>query len=1184
LQISRTSIIPFSSGSHAGLFPCFAVKLRLLAIAIICLAMKARNAGKDAQRPSDAESILFDEGSRSGSSPAYSLGSARARHLLLCTLFFLVSCLTPFQLGAQTIYGGLTGTITDASGLAVLNATVAIRNVETGVLTTIKTNRDGVYTANTLQPGNYSITVSANGFRQVAVKDIAIAVNATRQLDEKLSVGSVTAEVTVTDAAPPLQTERADVSYEISTKMLEDLPTTSTTGQNFQSLYALVPGAQPPVEQNSASGNPQRSQSSNVNGAPNIANSTKIDGAINIYPWVPYVIAYVPPQDAIASVNFSTNSFNAEQGLAGGAAINVIIKSGTSKFHGTLYEINQSTPYNAKTWNYQFATVPKNMFNEFGGSIGGPILKNKLFFFFDMDRFTQRKTLSANFSVIDKNSAIAKGDFSAVTTRIYNPATGNADGSGRVQFPNNQVPVSSVAQKLIASLPTPTLTNVSGANYAALATYSFDRYHMDSKINYNPNNRMTMFGRYSQSPSTINDPQAFGDAGGPTIDGGQPGIGQSRIQNVGLGITYTFSPSLLFDSNAGYTRQRIQYAPPDLATNYGSDILDIPGTNGGSNQNYGGHPLFQFISGGFTALGNTNPSSPGLFRDNQYSYNANLTYLLGRHSFRGGFEYTHAALNHFQPSGAYGPRGGFIFSGGVTSLKGGAAANQYNSLADFLLGLPQQFGKATQIRDPNALRFLSYAFYLQDTFKVTSNLVLNYGLRYERYPFATRDHTGVYRYDPVLGKVLIGGLGGVPENTGATVGWGMVVPRFGMSYRLDDKTVVRSGFGMTIDPDNFRYLRDTYPAVVLQSYAGAATLNAAGCLNSGSYVPLGGCLTNGVPAPALPDLTAGTLALPSTVSTQTVPKDYRKGYLYTYNVAFEHQLPGFITATITGVGMREVRAVSPININAGTVGNGTAGRPLNILYGQTADVMQATPSGSVKYSGLQVQASSRHYKRVQAGIVYTWSHAFDMSSNSTYGTLIFQDPAYYKRNHATSDYDRTNNLQIWSVLQSPFGRGGIFLKSGLAGWVLGGWQLSVTSSKVSGTPLTITATGTSLNAPGSTQVADQINPNVQIYKVQNPQHKYFDTTAYAAVTAVRFGTSGRNSLRGPGYFTLNTAIYRSFPLWRESSFRFGVEAFDVTNTPGFNNPGTNVSSPGSFGVITGGFLNRNMRLSGKIRF
>jgi len=1080
---------------------------------------------------------------------------------------------------AQTLYGTLVGNVTDPSGAAIPGATISVTNQGTGTVVVLQSNGEGLYSINSLQPGLYTITATAAGFEKTVARDVSIRVNTTQRLDEHMSISSATASVTVTTALA-LQTDKADVSYELSNKMIQNLPTTSSTAaRQFQSLYKLVPGATPPAEQNSAGSNPQRGEATNVNGAPNTTNTTKLDGAINSYAYIPYVIAYVPPPDAIESVNFSTSSFTAEQGMAGGAAVNVIIKSGTNQFHGNLFEYNSSTAYNAKTWGYAAATVPKNISNEFGGSIGGPILKDKLFFFADYDRITQRRTLSNYFTIVNKNSPLAHGDFSGTGTTIYDPATGNVDGSGRLPFTGNQVPVSSVAAQMIALLPDPTNSSATN-NYYATGSYQFDRYNMDYKVTYNPNQKSSIFGRYSISPDTIYDPFALGAAEGLTIDNGQPGHATGRVQNVGLGGTYVFTPHFSIDGNAGYNRQFIQIAPDDLNVNYGSDVLKIPGTNGGADQLYGGIPFFSIS--GYSSLGNAYTSNPTKFRDNQYSGNLNGTYSMGLHTFRFGGEYTHAALNQFQPQGSYGPRGGFIFTGGVTTLKGGTT-NMYNALADFMLGNPQNFGKATQINNPNALRFSGFAFYAQDTYQATPRLTLTYGLRYEYYPFVTRDHSGAFRYDPASGNVLIGGRGGVPNDTGEHVGWGMIVPRFGVNYRLDQATVLRTGFGMTVDPDNFRFLRDSYPAVILQSYNGATSYNAGGCLNSGSYVPLGGCTYTGIPAATLPDLNQGKLPLPSTVSTNTVPQDFRRPYIYSYNAAVEHEFPKHFIATLTYVGMREVRQVTNLNINAAPIGTGTAGRPLYIAHGQSADIYQMTPFSSTNYNGLQAQLNNRGLHDVQFGLVYTFSRVMDVADNSIYGSPIFQDPAYYGRNYAPAGYDRPNNLEGWVILHSPFGRNEHFLQRGVMGYVLGGWQLNTTVSKLSGTPMTISASGTSLNAPGSSQTADQVKGQVAIYGVHSPNHVYFDKSAYAPVTAVRYGTSGRNSLRGPGSFQMDASLYRTFPLWKSLDFRFAAEAFDVTNTPTFNNPSTSITS-GSFGQVTSASVNRTLRLSGRLQF
>lgn len=239
-------------------------------------------------------------------------------------------------------------------------------------------------------------------------------------------------------------------------------------------------------------------------------------------------------------------------------------------------------------------------------------------------------------------------------------------------------------------------------------------------------------------------------------------------------------------------------------------------------------PAFLFT--GFSGLGNTTTGSPFLFRDNQYVGNVNLSWIKGSHSMRFGGEYTHSAINHFQPGGGATAtaRGTFSFTGGLSALNGGAAPNLYNSLADFLLGLPQNEGKVLQYINPNAVRWSTFAFYAQDQWQFSRNLTLTYGLRYEYYPFATRDNAGVFRFDPNSGNVLIGGENGVPQNTGVNIGWGNIVPRLGVAYRANQKTVIRAGFGITVDPDNLRWLRDAYPAVINQAISGAGSSKLPG--------------------------------------------------------------------------------------------------------------------------------------------------------------------------------------------------------------------------------------------------------------------------------------------------------------------------------------------------------------------
>src|SRR5919112_1747896 len=327
---------------------------------------------------------------------------------------------------------------------------------------------------------------------------------------------------------------------------------------------------------------------------------------------------------------------------------------------------------------------------------------------------------------------------------------------------------------------------------------------------------MTLFGRYSISPTLITEPPILGEAGGDAINGGQLGEATGRVQVAGLGGTYTFNGSLFLDANFGYTRRRLGAAGPDVVSgeNFGLDVLHIPGTNG-TDPLQAGIPFFNVSN--WANMGNSNTGNPFIFRDNQYVGSSNLSWLRGSHSFRFGGDYQNQQLNHFQPQGGtfQTVRGTFQFSGAITSLQGGAAANRFNSWADFLLGLPSGAGKVDQLRNPNSLRMKSYALYARDHWQVNQRLTLTYGLRWERYPFPTKDNTGINRFDPETGLVFTGGLGGVPGDSGAESGPGQFLPRIGVAYRWNDKTVLRGGYGQSADPRPFIDFRNAYPVVSL---------------------------------------------------------------------------------------------------------------------------------------------------------------------------------------------------------------------------------------------------------------------------------------------------------------------------------------------------------------------------------
>jgi hypothetical protein len=1081
---------------------------------------------------------------------------------------------------AQVLYGTLTGSVADSSAAAAPNVRVEALNVRTGVARTATTDASGVYSFTDLQAGMYKVTFTAPSFRTVIQENVEILTNFVRRVDVVLTVAQVSESVTVSAAATVLQTDRSDVAHQIAQAQVTNLPFNGNAGRNWQALYKIVPGFAPPTELHSDAGNPQRALGANVNGASYSNNNTRLDGATVSYPWLPHIVAYVPPAEAVEAVNIVTNSFDAEQGMAGGSAINVGIKSGTNDYHGSVHWFHTNSAVRARNFFNVNSKVGKNILNQAGYTFGGPIVKNKLFFFTDWERTVRREYRNAFRTV--PTDRLKGGDFSFLPTpAIFDPLTGAADGSNRQLFPGQRIPASridSASAKMNALIPAPNLATFP-ANYFAEGTYNFNRDNFDAKVNYNPTDKSSIFARYSFSPSDIFDPPSLGAAGGDALAGGQPGNAPGLIQSASVGGTYTISPRMLLDATLGFTRLRLSAENVDIGRNYGLEDLQIPGTNG-ADRLQGGYP--RFVISNFSNIGNPNVSNPFLFRDNQWVTSANLGYTRGAHSFRFGGEYTYYTINHFQPQAAFGPRGGFNFTGGLTSLRGGTAPGQYNGYADFLLGLPNAMGKDVQYINPAAVRMPGWGFYARDQWQVNRKLTVNFGARFERYPFATRDHRGGERYDPETNQVLIGGLGSTPTDTGVKVPALQVAPRLGIAYRATERLVIRAGYGISIDPDSFRRMRDSYPATVSSQFNAPTAFQASGSLRTG------------IPAINVPELT-GAIAIPGSVGTITWPEEYRRGYFQSFNFTVQTEIGKGFTFQTGYVGTRAVRQTAIHNINYGTPGSGNARRVLAQRWGRTADTSLYTPFNTANYNGFQNELKRRFADGGMLGVVYTWSKALSFADNNDSG-LTWNWPDMWDRNRAPAAFDRTHNFQAYGVYSLPFGKGKKYLQSGIASAIAGNWQINGILSLMTGTPFTVGSAGASVDAPGNTQTADQVKDTVEYPRGYGRGVSYFDPTAFAPVTAVRFGNSGRNILRGPGQKNLDLSVFRDFPIGERFKLQFRAEAFNISNTPWFNNPGATVTSAtrNAAGVITnlGGYTEvtsaqpteRQLRFALKVNF
>ncbi len=659
-------------------------------------------------------------------------------------------------------------------------------------------------------------------------------------------------------------------------------------------------------------------------------------------------------------------------------------------------------------------------------------------------------------------------------------------------------------------------------------------------------------------------PLVLGPAGGDAFNGGNPGHAGGRVQVSAAGLTYSITPTLLLDGNVGYTRQHIGANGDPQDGNYGLDVLHIPGTNG-VGPNYAGIPGFQVT--GIANIGNTNTGSPFEFRDNQYTANVNVTKIKGAHNIRIGWEYDKYALNHFQPQGGtFGTaRGTFGFDGTLTALKGGTAVNTgspSNSWAQFLLGFPSETGKVTQYTDPIALRFATWSAYARDVWQVTSKLTVDYGLRWEYYPIYSHDHFGAVRFDPATDNILVGGEGGVPWNTGATASKKDFAPRLGAAYRLNEKTVIRSGYGISIDPDNMRNQRNQYPAIVNQVYQPLSTyqfISYAGVPNSDGASQVS--LNDGLPLPTFPTIATGVIKpsptaslstyLPST-STVTFPANFDRGYYQNWNLFVQHEFSPTLMAEVGYAGMHAVHTQMGVNINGSAPNTGTAGRQFYPFV--TSDMNEYEPFGSYTYEALQMRVR----KRIGAslfGANYTFSKAIDnINGDNGDGTLWRAYPVSYRLNKALSGINRAQTLSIYYVYQLPFGKGhmGHHRRTKL---IIGGWQLGGIISRYSGLPFNI-GTTSQITAGGQNNSASQINPTVHILDGHDAFDPYFDGNAFTNPPAGVLGSTGRNLLVGPGYFQMNGSVSRTFP-FKEGKFKFQLvgEAFNLTNTVVFSNPG-----------------------------
>ena len=1108
--------------------------------------------------------------------------------------FVLLALTWAVPAGAQVLYGSVVGNVEDASGAALPGATVTLTNKGTGLVQTGVTGATGTFTFTNVQAGTYDVKVSMQGFKEFVRTDVPVTVNTVSRVDSRLELGALTELVSVVSETALLQTDKADTHTELKSQQITTLPLPQN--RNYQSLINLVPGATPGVMQNSEVDTPGRALSTNVNGMDRNTNGTKTDGATNVNIWLPHHTMYVAPAETIDTVNVSTTNFDAEQGNAGGAAITVITKSGTNEFRGSAFAFYNDESFNARP--YFASEKPKASSHIDGVTLGGPFVKNKLFFFGAWEGQYQKTPQQFFYNVPPQ--ALRVGDFSRALNAdgtlqiIYDPLTGNPDGSGRLPFPGNIIPdarISDIAKEIQALYPAPNnagtqgSTNVGGQavfrNFVRQQDRKFDRNNYDFKVNYNLSAASQIWGKYSRMGASVTSPQR-----GLGYDGSI--IGDTTVQMWTFGDTWTISPTMVFDATFGYAKMTHESTEPDSARlgNFGLDTLGIPGMNGGANfssdPRYAGIPAISpggcctnwGGTGIWDTLGTVNTWDPVERDERTYAFASNLTKLKGAHEFRFGYSLNKLRMDHWQPELGYGPRGWMQSAPNATaSPTGQTASDIFNGYASFLLGLMGTTGTSVQY-ELMTTREWQHNFYARDRWQVSDKLTLDLGLRYEYYPLMQRADRGI---EKVLGAddlasaralssngaaltadssgtlrptVLLGGLGQVPTDLGVTVSKTLFAPRLGAVYRINNDNVFRTGYGVTYNPLPFsRPLRGFYPLTLASAFYSPDTFQWSTTLEQG------------IPNVTGPDLSSGRLALTPDYLMRTPAGDVSRSRIHSWNVSYERRLFYDLAVDVAYVGTAKNGGFTDIDANASDVmGGGNASRPLTAIRGNQSLLLWG-PFAKSRYHSLQVAINRPFKNGLMLKGAYTLSKAKNEVDDDGWSQLTYNAPSLRDRNYALAGYDRPHMFQMAFVYELPYKTSS---SKDIAHLILGDWQLNGIFSAVSGTPFTISADGTQLNMPGNPQTAD-LNGEYKIIGDHADDGPFFDPASFSQPQGVRLGNTGRNQFRGPGYWNTDLSIFRAFPIGAGAKkIEFRTEFFNLTNTPKWGNPDGNVNS-GTFG-------------------
>jgi hypothetical protein len=1123
---------------------------------------------------------------------------------ILTTLVFLYSQ----SLCAQSFNAAVTGRILDPGNVTIVGAEVTVINAETKVRYTGRTNDDGIYLVSDIQPGTYLVQISKPGFKVILKPDVILHIESVVALNFTLTVGSISESITVLGGAPPVNTESGSMGNVIEGRQVTELP---LNGRNFTQLALLTPGVARGAYGDNASGggsgtntetfrnSETGSASLSVNGLRPQANNFILDGLDNNESLV-NTIAFFPPAEAIQEFRVSTSVAPAQFGRAGGAIVETSIRSGTNEIHGSVFEFLRNSALDANdayfgTPNPLTGKVAKLPFrrNQFGGTLGLPILKNKLFLFLDYQGLRSERGREPEFVTVP-TTLMRQGNFSellgtgltstpdakltgctnvvSVNGAIYDPLT-------CAPFAANVIPANRQNQTGVNYLNAFPLPNVPGRiqnNYQAQRreVKNFDDF--DVKLDYSLGASDLLFLRYSFAQDRFSLSSQF-----PALPSGfGAGSTPTDLHALAAGHTHVFSTNLVNDVRFGYSRDFFAFEPPfgdrPLAASLG-----IPNAN--RSPFLGGGAL---IGGNSTQLQFTGDGGPYSVHESTWQGNDNVSWTTGRHSFRVGLNVIHRQVNFFQGNFAK----GFFAIGGINGAGNGRFTGY--DISELLAGFTDYeigAGAATF-----ATASWETGYYIQDDWRLTRRLNINLGLRYELDTYPVEDHNRQSNFDLVSGSLLLPGQSSLPRSLVRTDrnNWS---PRIGFAYDLfgQSKTILRGGYGVFyfLDRGGVGNQLSNNP-----DFNGAAVYQAA----DGLRFTLSGSAPNGTndsraasnPLPVAGPVTSRTA--PRHASVIAVLPGNPISRVQQWNLQLERQLGGDTALNVAYVGARSDHLMTWFNLN-NQILNMPAGATLYAGTGLTVNVGSA--SGLANYHALQVHLNQRFARDIQYTVSYSWSHTLD-NSNGPFSVTggnarIFILPgggADLSANYGNSDQDQRHLLTLSSLYELPFGHGKRFgpAGNGFLSSLVGGWQWNNIVTLGTGTPFDIFINGSPSNRP---DYLGNAGNGMLGFASGGLRWTNFGSLASPPVNAsgvfTRPGTLPRNFFHGPGIQTWDMSLFKAFEVNDRVRLQFRAEGYNILNTPQFTNPDANLSDgPNNFGTIraTRAFSERQIQVALRITF